>query len=124
MIAQGVIYQNGKVLMVKQYVKRGAVVWNFPGGGIEKGETPEVACVRELKEETGYSVRIRKLLCYELDKFTFLAEITDGKMLIDRNIKDNEDIIEVRWVSIDDKEIWDNVTLPIIDLYKQYLIES
>ena len=27
--------------------------WEFPGGGIEEGESPEIASLRELKEETG-----------------------------------------------------------------------
>ena len=29
----------------------------FPGGGIEEGETPLVACVREVKEEVGIDIR-------------------------------------------------------------------
>ncbi|BDA79182.1 hypothetical protein LPTSP3_g21120 [Leptospira kobayashii] len=29
--------------------------WEFPGGGIEEGEIPEEAAIRELKEETGFS---------------------------------------------------------------------
>jgi 8-oxo-dGTP diphosphatase len=117
MIAQGVVIENEKVLMVKQYVERGDIVWNFPGGTIEKGETPEEACIREFKEETGYTVRINKLLCSESGKFTFLAEIIDGSMFIDRNLKDNEDIIEAGWVSIEDKEKWDDYTLPILEIY-------
>jgi len=56
MIAQAFIYENGKVLMVKQHVKRGDIVWNFPGGGIKENETAEEACIREVKEETGYNI--------------------------------------------------------------------
>ncbi|WP_307449681.1 NUDIX hydrolase [Paenibacillus sp. V4I3] len=37
--------------MVKQYVQRGDIVWNFPGGGIEEYETPEQACIRETKKK-------------------------------------------------------------------------
>jgi len=44
MIAQAVIIHNGHLLMVQQYVERGDVVWNFPGGGVEEGETSEQAC--------------------------------------------------------------------------------
>ncbi|WP_157964507.1 NUDIX hydrolase [Exiguobacterium flavidum] len=32
--------------------------WALPSGGIEPGETAERACVREVKEETGYDVEI------------------------------------------------------------------
>jgi len=36
MISQALITRNDKVLMVRQHVQRGDIVWNFPGGGIEK----------------------------------------------------------------------------------------
>jgi ADP-ribose pyrophosphatase YjhB (NUDIX family) len=62
MLSQAVITRNNEVLMVKQYVQRGDIVWNFPGGGIEEGETPEEACLREVEEETGFIVNIVTLL--------------------------------------------------------------
>lgn len=36
--------------------------WTLPGGGVELGEQPGVAAVREVEEETGYHVHIDTLL--------------------------------------------------------------
>lgn len=36
--------------------------WTLPGGGIEPGEAPEDAAVREVYEETGYHVELGELL--------------------------------------------------------------
>ncbi|WP_285850065.1 NUDIX hydrolase [Paenibacillus sp. MER 78] len=43
MIAEAIVIEGNRLLMVKQYVSRGDIVWNFSGGGIEVNETPEQA---------------------------------------------------------------------------------
>lgn len=52
--ARGIIVKDGKVLL-NHSGKFGC--YEFPGGGLEEGETPEQAMVREVAEETGYVVK-------------------------------------------------------------------
>ncbi|HKU18975.1 MAG TPA: NUDIX domain-containing protein [Candidatus Saccharimonadales bacterium] len=49
--AYAIVVHDGKLLLSKQFSK-----FHLPGGGIELGETPEEAVIREVKEETGFDV--------------------------------------------------------------------
>lgn len=115
-IAQAVIIKNNEILMVRQYVQRGDIVWNFPGGGIEEGETPEDACIREVKEETGLDVEVYRLIHKQDEKYTFLMKNIKGTINLDKTNKDNDDILEVKWVSLHDFSKFDTYTKPIIEL--------
>lgn len=119
MIAQAIIIKNQSVLMVKQYVERGDIVWNFPGGSIEQNESPEQACIREVKEETGYDICINALLHEKDQKFSSIAEVHGGELFLDVTNKDNDDIIDIAWISLNDLEKFDPITLPILELARK-----
>lgn len=55
--AGGIVGKGGKVLLVKVTNLQGDVVWTFPKGHLEKGETPLAAALREVEEETGWRCR-------------------------------------------------------------------
>lgn len=65
--ARGVIIHENKVLLIERWRKDVATgktlhYFSIPGGGIEAGETPQMAVVRELYEETSLLIRPQQLL--------------------------------------------------------------
>jgi len=56
-VAAALIAADGRVLLQQRSPGRSmAGLWEFPGGKVEEGETPETALARELREELGISV--------------------------------------------------------------------
>jgi len=56
-VAAALVDADGRILLQQRpQGKSLAGLWEFPGGKIETGETPEDALIRELKEELGISV--------------------------------------------------------------------
>ncbi|MCY9663099.1 NUDIX hydrolase [Paenibacillus chondroitinus] len=119
MIAEAIIIQNDCVLMVKQYVERGDIVWNFPGGGIQEGESPDQACIREVREETGFDIQLKGLLKERNQKYSFIGEVVGGNLFLDTDNQDNLDIIEVAWIPLTELEKFDFITMPMLELAKQ-----
>ncbi|GGS72016.1 NUDIX hydrolase [Streptomyces griseoviridis] len=61
--AYALCVRDGRVLLARMPGRRGGPPeWVLPGGGVEHGEDPCDAVVRELAEETGYRVEVTALL--------------------------------------------------------------
>lgn len=109
----GLVINDGKLLMVKRHepeVKDAHMKWEFPGGKVDFGETPEQAIEREVKEETGVICKVKRLLPVTFTNnweypwgtqqtliFGFECEyVSTGKRNEDHHVEDTE------WVALED----------------------
>jgi 8-oxo-dGTP diphosphatase len=53
-----VIRNKGKLLLLQRHNR----IWEFPGGGVEFGESPKEAALREAQEETGLVAKEARLI--------------------------------------------------------------
>lgn len=62
-VAVGVLVaQAGRLLLHRRAIDPGKGRWSFPSGYVDLGESPTSAAIREVKEETGYDVRLSGLV--------------------------------------------------------------
>ena len=87
---RGAVIRNGKVLLVQE---RTDGCWAMPGGWADVGDSPAAMVAREVWEESGFQVRVDKLIAvydanrvpgwrmefFHAYKLIFLCTITDGE---------------------------------------------
>lgn len=87
LVVAGVIVRDGRILVSQRPARsHQALLWEFPGGKVEEGETPEQALERELFEELGVKTRTGRIfdvsLCEYPEKQVLIlfywSEILDG----------------------------------------------
>src|SRR6478735_11033139 len=73
-VAVALVDPDGRVLLAQRPEgKAMAGLWEFPGGKIETGETPETALIRELSEELGITVKEACLAPFTFASHTYAA---------------------------------------------------
>lgn len=108
-VVAAVIAREGKVLIARRKKETGSGgLWEFPGGHLEKGETPEKGLEREIVEELGVRIKVGKLLhtvdyrspALSIKLMAYRASVVSGEL----KLTDHD---EIRWAEpreLDDKE--------------------
>lgn len=121
--ARGVVIHNGKILLIHRK-SDGKEYYSFPGGGIEKGETSEEACRREVFEETSIKVKSVNLIYVithenNTQHDIYVCEYLSGEPKLDPNAPEIQEMKEglewynPEWIPV---EILKDIILHPLDL--------
>ncbi|MBM6838984.1 (deoxy)nucleoside triphosphate pyrophosphohydrolase, partial [Clostridium saudiense] len=104
-VVAAILEKEDKILIAKKREgKPLAGLWEFPGGKIEEGETPEESLIRELMEEMNIKVRVNEYVGESIYDYGdgkvislkgFTAEIIEG----DIKLTDHD---EYKWITLEE----------------------
>ena len=87
-VVAAIILADGKVLATQRGYGEYKDKWEFPGGKIEPGETPENALRREIREELSADISVDQFVCtvehdypnFHLTMHTYLCQVVSGHL--------------------------------------------
>lgn len=102
-VVAAIIVENDKIFATQRGYGEFKGGWEFPGGKIEEGETPQQALVREIQEELDTEIEVGELVerveydypQFHLSMDCFLCKIKSGKLVL----KEHED---AKWLRRDE----------------------
>ena len=121
-VVAAIIEKDEKILIAQRLKGEFAGLWEFPGGKIEEGETPEQALIREIEEEFDTELNIEKYLTtveYQYDSCylimdCFICTIKSGDLILHDHMAYR--IIDPKENNID----WVPADVKVINSYKEY----
>ena len=89
-VVAGIIKDGDKIFATQRGYGEFKDGWEFPGGKMEPGETPQQALARELKEELAIDVNVGDFLCtvdydypiFHLTMHCFYCSVTGGELTL------------------------------------------
>lgn len=89
-VVAAVIIQDNKIFATQRGYGDFKDGWEFPGGKIEDGETPEAALIREIREELATDISVDKYLCtvdhdypkFHLTMHCYICSVVDGTLTL------------------------------------------
>ncbi|MGX5574281.1 NUDIX hydrolase [Bacillus toyonensis] len=119
------VFKDDKVLIIKENKPTAIEKWNFPSGRIEYGEDIFHSACREVKEETGFDVKLNSTTgVYNFISSTntqvilshFNAEVIGGSLYLEE-----EEILDSKWININELVKFDNKELREPRVLKQII---
>jgi len=98
-VAALVFDDQGRILLFKHTYRK--LAWGIPAGGLEYGEQPKDAIVREFFEETGMTIEVQRLLLADSSRhfkhvsLVYLCKISAGEF------KESHEICEIQYFDVD-----------------------
>lgn len=97
-----ILNSKNEILLVKHTYTPG---WHFPGGGVDKGESPRQAIIREVKEEAGViPLKSPEIIDCYFNIYLGVYDIVSLYFIKEFHIepfKSNKEIAEAKWFSIE-----------------------
>lgn len=102
-VVAGIIIKDGKVLLTQRCEEKYDGKWEFPGGKVEEGETPENALIREIKEELDVNIIVKNKFTTikynypdsSIEMDCFLCELVDSIRSIHLNVHNSYTLIPI-----------------------------
>lgn len=125
-VVAALIINQGKVFATQRGYGEFKDGWEFPGGKIEPGETPEQAIKREIQEELATEIRVEQPLTtveydyptFHLSMQCFLCKVEKG----DLTLLEHE---AARWLSYDELDAvdWLPADRIVVAAFRKYLVK-
>ncbi len=126
-VTAAVIEKDGKILIAKRKKDdHQGGKWEFPGGKVEHGETPQECLRRELREELGIETVIGDFICSSKFDYSHISiELLAYRVSYRSGNFKPEEHEEIKWVSPEDLEKYSfpEADIPIVkrivkDIYR------